>query len=105
MQVGGTRWGNVCSVDILFAENKVRKGKTKAEFVARLFKQPPSDGAKTMRVTGRASYPRHPLRRGRWARGKPTLSYAVSFRSATELTLGDENGYAKHRSKIGANQA
>ena len=45
-----------------------------------------------------------PCGEGEVGTGQPDLSYAVSSRSATELTLGDENGYAKYRIKIGANQ-
>jgi hypothetical protein len=46
---------------------------------------------KTKRAPDQA-YARRPLWREKWERGKTTLLYAVSFRSATELTWGIKMG-------------
>jgi hypothetical protein len=55
-----------------------------------------------MRVTGRASYPRHPLGRGEVGTGQTDIALCGAVQVSNRIDLGDENGNAKHRSKLGA---
>ncbi len=52
------------------------------------FAKAPSDGGETMRVTGRASYPRHPLGRGEVGTGQTDIALCGAVQVSNRIDFG-----------------